>query len=407
LGAHDFLIIIDAVEREWRRSVEPSYRESLGTISYIVNGIVSLVAMRVVGVDSYRDEDDDGGLAKVRQYNAYINSIRPSLPRTVNSLLDVSVHDSYLVSWLADDGQFEITFVTENIVEDISRVTLRFTDAEVLANDVDPVETLRLTDGSTMLLTSEFDVLSDALYRYQIMMTPTGELSISFSDVAIHRYPATRAEYDALGKRPDTGRWGREANAWLDDLPALHRAAALGDTSQISELLAGGNPIDEVDSDTGWTALHAAARRVQLPAMELLLRAGADINRMNSSGQTPLGLAARDSDWRAVEFLVSSGADVNRGDDGEFPLSAAASVGNTEAMHHLILGGADPNHVDSDGWSVLMYATEGDRFVPVEILIAVGADSTIRSHDGKSAADIARDRGQLRLAQILDEDAAL
>jgi hypothetical protein len=54
-----------------------------------------------------------------------------------------------------------------------------------------------------------------------------------------------------------------------------------------------------------------------------------------------------------------------------------------------------------------MYATEGDRFVPVEILIAVGADSTIRSHDGKSAADIARDRGQLRLAQILDEDAAL
>src|SRR6202012_4197361 len=101
----------------------------------------------------------------------------------------------------------------------------------------------------------------------------------------------------------------------------------------------------EVDLDTGWTALHAAARRVQLSAMESLLQAGANIDYLNASGQTPLGLAALDPDWRAVEFLVKAGADVNLGGDGAFPLSTAASAGNTESMHHLMLGGADPNHV--------------------------------------------------------------
>ena len=363
--------------------------------------------MRVVGVDSYRDEDDDGGLRKVRRYNAYLDSIRPSLPLTVRSLLDVSVHDSYVASWAADDGRFEMTFITENVTEGVSRITLRFTDAAVLANDSDPVETLRLLDGSTVLLTSEFDVVSDARFRYQIMMTPTGELAITFSDVVIERSPATLDEYEQLRSRPDTGRWGRWADAWLDDLPALHRAAALGDTDKISQLLARGGHVDEVDPDTGSTALHSAAQRVQLAAMELLRQAGANIDAVNSHGQTPLSLAARDQDWRAVEFLVKAGANVNLGGDGEFPLSTAAGAGNTEAMHHLLIGGADPNHVDSDGWSVLMFAAEGDRFIPVEILIATGADSAVRSNDGQSAADIARGRGQVELAQMLDEDAAL
>src|SRR4051794_36051790 len=106
------------------------------------------MAMRVVGVASYLDDDDDGGLAKIARYNAYIDSIRPGLPPSVSALLGVSVHDSHVVSWnLSDTRQFELTFVTENIVENVSRLSLAFRDADVIANDTESIETLRLLDG--------------------------------------------------------------------------------------------------------------------------------------------------------------------------------------------------------------------------------------------------------------------
>jgi ankyrin repeat protein len=364
------------------------------------------MAMRVFGVDSKRDEDDDGGLAKVREYNEYISSIRPGLPERVSALLDVSVHDSLVMNWsLGDDHVFEMTFVTENTVENITRISLTFADAAVVANDAEPIETLRLTDGSTILLSSEFDLVDDGRFRFQIMMTPTGELAVSFSDVSIARSGATVDEYLELGDRPNSGRWGREANAWLVELPSLHQAAALGQTERLAELLSQGCPVDEVDEDTGWTALHAAAQRVQLPAMEALLSAGANIDHLNTSEQTPLGLAARDEDWRGVEFLVAAGANVNLGGDGEVPLVSASCRGNTDPIEHLIAAGADPNYRDSDGWTVLMFAAEAGRVGPIEMLLAAGADSAARTDDGRSAADIARARGQLKVAEMLDTHA--
>jgi hypothetical protein len=164
--------------------------------------------MRVFGVSASLNEDEDyDGLAETVRYNAYIDSVRPNLPATVSSLLDVSVHDALVVKWSQGAGLFDLTFVAENSVEGISRISLRFTGATVVANDSDPVETLDLTAGSTVLLTSEFDVLPDNRFRYQVMLTPEVELAISFSGVTIDRSPATREEYDALGNRPASSPW--------------------------------------------------------------------------------------------------------------------------------------------------------------------------------------------------------
>jgi hypothetical protein len=359
--------------------------------------------MRVVGVDSYRDEDDDGGLSKTERYNEYLARVRPSLPPSVAALLDLSVHDSLVEGWrLRDDHAFELTFVTENVVENTSRITLVFSDATVVANDTDPVETLRLLDGGTELLTSEFDVVDDGRYRFQIMMTPTGEMAITFSDVSIHRAPATDEQWRELRHRPNSGRWGREADAWFVELPPLHRAAARGQVDVVAALLASGASVREADGDTGWTGLHAAASRLQVPVMDALLRAGVEIDRLDAVGQTALGLTARDEDWRGVEFLVNAGANVNLGGDFDFPLGNAASAGNVRSLGLLIRAGADIHRRNTDGWTVLMTATETDSIPLVEFLLAAGADRNATTADGRSAADIAHSRKQPDLARLLE-----
>ena len=48
--------------------------------------------------------------------------------------------------------------------------------------------------------------------------------------------------------------------------------------------------------------------------MKVLIRAGADVNRLYPDGFTPLGKAAFLCDFTAVEILLRSGARVN-GDD--------------------------------------------------------------------------------------------
>lgn len=356
--------------------------------------------MRAFGVSSVHIDDDED-MARMVAYNEYIADIKPALPARVRALLEVSVHDARVTNWkLGSDRVAELTFITENVVENVSLITLRFSDASAVANDADDVATLRLLDGHTDLISSEFDIQSDGSYRYQILVDPTGELAVTFSDVYIERAPATMDDYVRLIDRPNTGRWGRWADAWLADEPALHKAAALGHVEEVRRLIASGHSVNEVDPDTGRTPLHAAASRVQVGTMTALLAAGADIDRLDNLGISPLGVAAGDQSDDGVELLIRAGADVNAGLN-DTPVSEAAIFGNIHSLKRLIAAGADPNHRDDDGWTVLMHAVDGGRVDSVEVLLGAGADPTARASDGHSVLDIARSRKSAEVLALL------
>jgi ankyrin repeat protein len=89
-----------------------------------------------------------------------------------------------------------------------------------------------------------------------------------------------RAEVDSA--RTDTGS------------TALNAAACGGYERVVELLLAGGAAVDTARADSGSTALHAAAHAGHLPVLERLLAAGADVDvaRTGDEGGTSLYLAA-------------------------------------------------------------------------------------------------------------------
>ena len=80
------------------------------------------------------------------------------------------------------------------------------------------------------------------------------------------------------------------ANQQLEE-PPLYKAAERNDVEQIKQLLADGADIDQAAGRDMETALHRAITRRSTETAEILIEAGADINKPRRDGQTPLEMA--------------------------------------------------------------------------------------------------------------------
>ncbi len=76
-------------------------------------------------------------------------------------------------------------------------------------------------------------------------------------------------------------------------------------TTLIDEL----EDINIVDSAYGWTLLHITIRREETTMVELLLKKGANIDKVDGVGWTPLMEAIMDDKASLCKLLVDSGAD--------------------------------------------------------------------------------------------------
>jgi ankyrin repeat protein len=95
-------------------------------------------------------------------------------------------------------------------------------------------------------------------------------------------------------------------------------------------------------ADAGYTALHAAILRGDLPLVQVLVARGADPNAVLAKG-TPSRYYSKD--YAFNENLV-----------GASPLWLAARFGEPEMMRALVAGGADPRWTMKDGATTLMSA---------------------------------------------------
>ena len=82
--------------------------------------------------------------------------------------------------------------------------------------------------------------------------------------------------------------------------------------------------IDEVDFK-GWSGLHWALVRELPDVIKLMLDSGADPNLPTGAGHLPLNIAIRSGQIDATQMLLEAGADVDREDsEGNTPRSLAA-----------------------------------------------------------------------------------
>ena len=119
----------------------------------------------------------------------------------------------------------------------------------------------------------------------------------------------------------------------------LMRAALIGHTSAITDLLARGLDVNATDQH-GRTALMEAVYGGHTETVEALLKLGATVNAKDESGWTPLMEAASKSRCCAVRTLLAYGADVNAACKNGWTALKVTPRADTEIIRMLKRAGA-------------------------------------------------------------------
>ena len=120
----------------------------------------------------------------------------------------------------------------------------------------------------------------------------------------------------------------------------LQQAATDGDAETVRLLLARGVDVDWKEGDVAReTALHVASQLGRMEIVDMLLKAGAQVDHLYLQGQTPLHAAASSGHDAVARVLLLQGARLNCVDnEGNTPLHYAARYGRTEVVRLLIRG---------------------------------------------------------------------
>lgn len=237
-------------------------------------------------------------------------------------------------------------------------------------------------------------------------------------------------------------KFGADVNIASEDQSyPLHYAVDFGFDEVLLVLLAAeGIMVNVVDADRA-TPLHYATRLNYMDVIKILLKHGADGDALNSSGRTPLATACRsghaaaakmllpsvsrehydlaywyasgsnsvealnvmlkagvniDSKWegagtalhmasynarpRLVQVLLARRAELEQCDNnGRTPLIDAARQGNPECVRLLVDAGANVDAEDNDGYTSLFYSASGNHQECVRILLEANAELKIKA----------------------------
>lgn len=123
---------------------------------------------------------------------------------------------------------------------------------------------------------------------------------------------------------------------------------------------AGADPKARAGDQNAWPVIMLAAESGTPEIISLLLEKGADPNVCDRFKDTPLMLASLRGHAQAVELLIKAGANINAQEirRNNFPLLHAVSRGHTNAAAVLIKSGANVNQSDISGMTPLMSCSE-------------------------------------------------
>ena len=173
-------------------------------------------------------------------------------------------------------------------------------------------------------------------------------------------------------------------------------------------LKAGANPNAKADPDGRgeMSALMRAAKNNNIPGIQALLKAGADVNARNGEGETALMLAltwTADTNLPVIQALLAAGADVNAHmQDGWTALMAASMDSKENVVQALLSAGADPKAQRSNGDTALMLASEHNPHSgTVRALLAAGSEVDARNDEGRTPLMRAAAYNSLAVVRLL------
>jgi uncharacterized protein len=192
----------------------------------------------------------------------------------------------------------------------------------------------------------------------------------------------------------------------------LHAAAWRGDVPKIEKLAAASANLNARDSH-GRTPLHVATFARQRSAIRALVKAGADINLLESDRYDGVTIASVAEDEETLRILLSLGASakhVTSRYDGT-ALIAAAHLGHDGVARQLIAAGAPLDHVNNLHWTAVIEAIVlgdgGPRHqATLKALVAAGASLKLTDRQGQTPLQLARSRGYKDMVKLLEAGGA-
>ncbi|KAG4927563.1 hypothetical protein JHK82_053327 [Glycine max] len=193
--------------------------------------------------------------------------------------------------------------------------------------------------------------------------------------------------------------------------------------------------VDSVDQN-GDTLLHVAISKSRPDIVQLLLEFNADVESKNRSGETPLESACASGEELIVELLLAHKANTERTESSSLgAIHLSAREGRREVLRLLLLKGASVDSLTKDGYTALHLAVrEGSRDCArlllannartdirdsrdgdtclhvaagvgdesmVKLLLNKGANKDVRNFNGKTAYDVAAEKGHARVFDAL------
>ena len=147
---------------------------------------------------------------------------------------------------------------------------------------------------------------------------------------------------------------------------------------------------------SGVSPVSAAAYAGSDPIVEALLARGADGRVADDTGKPPVVYAAASAQLDILKRLLALKIDINARYSNDLTLLMWASgpdekVSEAQAIKivsYLLDAGAQIDDRDARGRTALMIAAEGGRAEIANLLLARGADPSLKHKAGKRAADI-------------------
>ena len=176
---------------------------------------------------------------------------------------------------------------------------------------------------------------------------------------------------------------------------ALFFAVESNHTSVAQRLIARGADVN-LAARSGVTPIAAAAYRGNITIVEDLLTHGADDRAPDQTGKPPIVYAAAGAQFEIVKRLLMPNLDINSRYANDLTLLMWASGPDekvsepqaTKVISYLLDAGAHIDDRDARGRTALMIAAEGGRAEIANLLLARGADPSLKDKAGKSAADL-------------------
>lgn len=189
---------------------------------------------------------------------------------------------------------------------------------------------------------------------------------------------------------------------------ALHAAAHRGNVAAIEAAAAAKADLNARDS-YGRTPLHVAVFAKQRYAVKALVKAGANINLLENDRYDGITIASVADDEETLRVLIQLGANaklITSRYDGS-ALIAAAHLGHDGVVRQLIAAGAQLDLVNNLHWTAviesIVLGDGGKRHqASLEALIKAGANLQLKDRAGNTPLALAKQRGYSAMVRMLE-----